>query len=209
MLPTTVFAIHLTRLNQPAGWLAGEFSLEEMWRMVDQIRIGDHGYAMVIAPGGELVAHGDPDKKALVAQTRNMSTHPLSPPRARGRPRQAAYHQEYTDDDSRSQLGVAARIAQLGWTVIVEQPTREAYANAAVLQRQLVVAISMALLVMISVGYLFGRSFINPILALKRGTDDVAAGRLETRVDIRTTSSATSARPSTPWPIASSSCRKT
>src|SRR5262245_41928284 len=54
LLPTSVFAIHLTRLNQPAGWLAGEFSLEEMWRMVDQIRIGAHGYALVVAPGGEL-----------------------------------------------------------------------------------------------------------------------------------------------------------
>ena len=77
LLPTSVFAIRLTRLNQPSGWLAGEFSLEEMWRMVDQIRIGDHGYALVVAPGGELVAHGDPDKKALVAQTRNMSGHQL------------------------------------------------------------------------------------------------------------------------------------
>ena len=45
LLPTAMFAIHLTRLNQPAGWLAGEFSLEEMWRMVDRIRIGEHGYA--------------------------------------------------------------------------------------------------------------------------------------------------------------------
>ena len=71
-LPTTTFAIHLTRLNQPAGWLVGEFSLEQMWRMVDQIRIGEHGYAMVIAPNGTLIAHGDPDKKALVAQSRNM-----------------------------------------------------------------------------------------------------------------------------------------
>src|SRR5262249_54889549 len=57
-LPTTTFAIHLSHLNQPSGWLAGEFSLEEMWRMVDQIRIGDHGYAMVIAPKGTLIAHG-------------------------------------------------------------------------------------------------------------------------------------------------------
>ena len=36
LLPTTVFAVHLTQLNQPAGWLVGEFSLEEMWRMVDR-----------------------------------------------------------------------------------------------------------------------------------------------------------------------------
>src|SRR6266851_3990566 len=77
LLPTTVFAVHLTRLNQPAGWLVGEFSLEQMWRMVDQIRIGDHGYALVVAPDGALIAHGDPDKKALIAQSRNMKDHPL------------------------------------------------------------------------------------------------------------------------------------
>jgi len=77
LLPTTVFAIRLKRLNQPAGWLAGEFSLEEMWRMVDRIRIGGHGFAMVIGPSGELIAHGDPDKKAMVAQQHNMSGHQL------------------------------------------------------------------------------------------------------------------------------------
>ena len=186
LLPTSVFAIHLTRLNQPAGWLTGEFSLEEMWRMVDQIRIGDHGFAMVVAPGGELVAHGDPDKKALVAQTRNMSGHPLFAA-ARARQETTPVAQEYVDEDGRSDLGVAARIAQLGWTVIVEQPTREAYASAAVLTRQLIVSISVALLVMIVVGYLFGRSFIDPILGLKRATQDVAAGQLDARVNVRRT----------------------
>src|SRR4051812_47072226 len=133
LLPTSVFAIRLMRLNQPAGWLAGEISLEEMWRMVDQIRIGEHGFAMVVAPGGELVAHGDPNKKARVAQTLNMSGHELF---AAARARQdvsSALSQEYLDDGQR-QLGVAARIPQLGWTVIVEQPTAEAYANATVLQ---------------------------------------------------------------------------
>jgi len=39
---------------------------------------------------------------------------------------------------------------------------------------------------MIAVGFVSGRSFINPILKLKRGTQGVAAGHLETRVDIRT-----------------------
>lgn len=185
LLPTSVFAIHLTRLNQPAGWLAGSISLEEMWRMVDQIRIGDHGFAMVIAPGGELIAHGDPDKKALVAQARNMSGHQLFAA-ARARQDAAPISQTYFDEDGRSQLGVAARIQQLGWTVIVEQPTPEAFANATVLQRQLVIAISIALLGMITVGYLFGRTFINPILELKRATHDVASGQLDARVDIRT-----------------------
>ena len=183
-LPTSVFAIRLMRLNQPAGWLAGEFSLEEMWRMVDQIRIGGHGFAMVIAAGGELVAHGDPDKKTLVAQTRNMSGHQLFAA-ARTLTDATPITQEYIDEDGRRQLGVAARIAQLGWTVVVEQPTREAYANATALARQLGIAITGALLVMITIGYFFGRSFINPILRLQRGTHDIAAGQLDARVSIR------------------------
>jgi signal transduction histidine kinase len=183
LLPTSVFAIHLTRLNEPAGWLAGEFSLEEMWRMVDRIRIGEHGYAMVIAPNGTLIAHGDPDKKALVAQARNMSGNPLVTA-VRDARDDTPVAREYVDQDGRSALGVAARIEQLGWSVIVEQPTREAYANAAALQRQLVIAISLALLLMIAVGYFFGRSFINPILTLQRGTHDIAAGQLEARVSI-------------------------
>ena len=182
LLPTSVFAIHLTRLNKPAGWLAGEISLEEMWRMVDRIRIGEHGFAMVVDPRGELIAHGDPDKKALVAQTRNMSEHPLVAS-ARGPETASPVAQEYVEG-GRRELGVAARIPDLGWTVIVEQPTSEAYASATVLQQQLVVAISLALVAMITVGYLFGRTFINPILALKKATHAVAAGELSARVDV-------------------------
>ena len=186
LLPTTLFAIHLTRLGEPSGWLVGQFSLEEMWRTVDRITIGAHGHAMVLASNGEIIAHGDPDKKDLVAQSRNMSTHPLVAAlhAAHGSP--ATVSSEYRDDNGETQLGVAVTMAQLGWTMIVEQPTREAYANAGVLQRQLIITISVALCVMISIGYLFGRQFIVPILALQRGTQALAAGRLEERVDIRT-----------------------
>ena len=186
LLPTTLFVIHLTRLGEPVGWLVGQFSLEEMWRTVDRVRIGAHGYAMVLAANGELVAHGDPDKKALVAQARNMSGHPLMTALRNSTGAAAPTASEYRDENGETVLGVAASMAPLGWTILVEQATREAYANAFVLQRQLVVTISIALLLMISVGYLFGRQFIGPILTLQRGTNALAAGRLEERVDIRT-----------------------
>jgi len=187
LLPTATFGIHLLKLNRPAGWLAGEFSLEEMWRMVDQIRIGESGYAMVIAPNGDLIAHGNPDKKALVAQTRNMSDNPLvSAAGIANGP--VPVSREYQDEEGRRQLGVAANIDTLGWTVIVEQPRDDAFASAAQLQRQLIVAIALALLGMVAAGFVFSRRyFIQPIHALRRATHDVAAeGRLETRVDIRT-----------------------
>jgi len=176
LLPTSTFVIRLSHLNEPTGWLAGGINLEEMWQMVDRIRIGEHGFAMIVAPGGELIAHGDPDRKALVARGENMNAHPLV---AAARGAREAVSAEYDN-----KLGAAFRIPELGWTVIVEQPASEAFANLAVLQRQLVVAISLALFAMIAVGYLFGRTFINPILVLKRGTQAVASGDLETRVHI-------------------------
>jgi signal transduction histidine kinase len=185
-LPTTLFVVHLSRLGEPAGWLVGQFSLEEMWRTVDRIRIGSHGFAMVLAANGELVAHGDPDKKALVAQSRNLNAHPLMSALRGAAGSATPVASEYRDENGDMVLGVAAAMAPLGWTMIVEQPTREAYAHAAELQRLLIVTISVALLLMIAVGYLFGRQFIGPILTLQRGTQALAAGRLDERVDIRT-----------------------
>ncbi len=81
-------------------------------------------------------------------------------------------------------LGVAASLKPLGWTVMVEQPREEAYALADQLTRQLMFIIGLALLVTVSVGYFFGRSFIRPIFELMRGTHAVAEGRLEERVTI-------------------------
>jgi signal transduction histidine kinase len=139
----------------------------------------------VVASDGELIAHGDPDKKALVAQTTNLSDDPLvAVARASGPDTPVSL--EYVDADGRSNLGAAARIPSLGWTVIVEQPTSEAYATAAQLRKQLMAAISIALLGTIAVGFVFGRSFIKPIWKLKSGTQGLAAGQLDTRVDIRT-----------------------
>jgi len=182
LLPTTTFGLHLMRLNQPSGWLVGEFSLEQMWRMVDQIRIGERGFALVATADGTLVAHGDPDKKALVAQGQKLTGNPLITGPLDG----ASAWREIVDDDGVRQLAVAARIEPLHWTVLVEQPTDEAYAHAAQLRRQLIAAIGVGVLVMIAIGYLFGRSFINPIQMLQRGTNAVASGQLDTRVNLHT-----------------------
>jgi signal transduction histidine kinase len=180
LLPTSVFAVPLTRLNQPAGWLVGELNLEEMWRMVDSIRVGERGFALVAAPDGALVAHGDPDKKALVAQAANISSHRLLATKTEPR------WQEFTDPDSGIDLlAVAEEIEPLGWTLIVEQPTSEAYASARRLRRQVLIAIAAALMVMVVVGLVFGRRFIAPIFTLQRATQGVAAGDLDSRVHVR------------------------
>ena len=194
-LPTTTVALPITTLGEASGWLVGEVSLEELWHMVDRIRVGQEGFALVVADGGQLIAHGDPDQKPRVAAAENLSGHELvmtvAALRARGRldgGRPASLDVdlviEHLDDDGRKLLAVAAAVASPEWTVIVEQPVSEAFGLSNQLERQLVVVITVALLLTIALGYYWGRSFIRPILALTRGTEAIASGRLEERVDI-------------------------
>jgi signal transduction histidine kinase len=185
LLPTATVAIKLAD-REGGGWLVGRLNLEAMWRMVDRIRVGDAGYALVVTADGLLLAHGNPDEKSRVAQGHNLLTQPLVQ-RLRAMPAGEAGASAQYEDQRGQMLGVAARLPALGWTVIVEQPATEAFAIPIRLQNQLFVAITVALVLMLAVGYFWGRSFIEPIMALTRGTKALAAGRLDERVVVAST----------------------
>jgi signal transduction histidine kinase len=191
-LPTTTVSLAVTR-PEGRAWLVGEVSLEELWRMVDRIRVGQQGFALVVAEGGQLIAHGDPDQKARIASGENLADHALVRAAAAGRStastddtdsRQSDLVLETEDDNGRGVLAAAAAVPSLNWTVIVEQPTSEAFALFDRLETQLVFVILGALVLTVAFGYYWGRSFIRPILALTRGTEAIAAGHLEERVAI-------------------------
>jgi signal transduction histidine kinase len=191
LLPTTTVSLPIATLAEANGWLVGAVSLEELWRMVAQIRVGQEGYAMVIAEGGQLIAHGDPDQQPRIAVAEDLSDHKLvaavEAERARdpadgGEP--APLDIEYVDHLGRQLLAVAAPIRSPEWTVIVEQPSSEAFRLSNQLVVLLLVAITVALALTLALGYYWGRSFIRPIVALTRGTEAIAGGRLEERVDI-------------------------
>jgi signal transduction histidine kinase len=180
LLPTSLVAVQLR--GDEAGWLVGRLNLEELWRMVDRIKVGEEGFALVVTTEGQLLAHGNPEAKSKVARGDDFNAHPVVR-RARDAalsPEGVAYG-EYRGDRV-DMLGVAAHLPLLGWTVVVEQPVSEAFAISIALQRQLVIAISVALFAMLFVGWIWGRSFINPILRLTRGTRALAAGRMSERV---------------------------
>jgi signal transduction histidine kinase len=186
LLPTSVLAAPLKDLGEQTGWLVGEVSLEEMWRLVDRIKIGNRGFAMVVAPGGELLAHGDPNEKPRVAKGEKLLDHPvvaqISSSVASGS-KDGVIKVDYTRPDGTEMLAVGSRMVDApGWTVIVEQPNEEAYAVTRRLERQLWIAIALALSVMLIAGYFWGRSLLTPIGDLMRGTRALAQGRLDERV---------------------------
>jgi signal transduction histidine kinase len=181
LLPTTTIAVRLTRSEQESGWLVGEIALEELWRMVDRIRVGNQGYALIVGADGHLIAHGNPDERRHIAETEQSRSRSDLSFAASFR----AGHEptdEYLDEHGVRMVGAAAAVQETDWTVVVEQPTTEAYATARRLEQQLFAAIFLALLGTIVVGYLWGRTFIQRIFALTRVTRSIADGKLETRV---------------------------
>ena len=184
-LPTAVLAIP----DSSENWLVARVNLEELWRMVDQIRLGEEGFALVITEQNQLLAHGDPESKSLVARGGSMREHPLMAT-LNGVPPSVPVALQYEDwmpeghvGQSRGEIvGVAAQVPALRWTVIVEQPAADAFAGPNAQQQQLQVAIAIALVAMLTVGYIWGRSFIVPIQRLTRATRALADGHLDERV---------------------------
>ena len=175
-LPTTTIAVRIDARQKGAGWVVGEIALEELWRMVDRIRVGQTGYAALISEKYVLIAHGNPDKKRQIAAAGAGTAVALPTKEA------LEANPIYTDDQGQQLLAVVAPVTDLGWTVLVEQTTAEAFSVARRLVYQLLVVIAAALLGTIVVGSLWGRTFITRIFALTRATQAIAEGRLDERV---------------------------
>jgi signal transduction histidine kinase len=182
LLPTTTIAVRLTAGRQPVGWVVGEIALEQLWRMVDSIRVGSQGYAAIVSEDGRLIAHGNPDEKRQIASAEQSRDSPEVGFAVRFRNGSTGPTDTYPDERGIQTLAAAAPVKVTGWTVIVAQPTSEAYAITGRLERQLTAAIALALLGTIVVGWVWGRGFIRRIFALTRVTRAIAEGRLETRV---------------------------
>ena len=181
LLPTTTIAVRVGKPDEEIAWIVGEIALEELWRMVDQIRVGKHGYALIIGEDLRLIAHGNPDEKRHIADPdQSRAGEELKfVEEFRAQKLQA---KEYVEN-GQQMLAVAANLEKdPKWTVVVEQPTAEAMATAHSLERQLLIAIFLALLGTIALGYLWARGFIQRIFALTRVTRSIAEGKLETRV---------------------------
>jgi signal transduction histidine kinase len=180
-LPTTVIAVPAGSGN---GWIVGEISLEQLWRTVDEIHVGASGFGVLLDEQGNIRAHGRPDEKSLVTEGVTRTPEQELAERLR-RENKQTLSDRVTGPNGEKRLATAALLSTPAWTVIVEQPEHEALAAAFRLQRQLLVAIGVALLGAIGVGWIWGRGFITRIFALRTATRALAAGEMDARVRLR------------------------
>jgi signal transduction histidine kinase len=187
-LPRTTIAVRVMPAGHEPAWVVAEIALEELWRTVDAIRVGREGYALLVAEDQRLIAHGNPNKKRHVATGvaagASKTPEQVFAAGLLAQSDQRAATTSYYDEGGRELLAVAAPVRNLPWVVIVEQPTDEAFELANRLQRQLLIAIGLALLGTVILGWVWGRSFITRIFALTHATQALAEGRMDERVAV-------------------------
>jgi len=186
-LPSTTIAVRVMPSGREPAWVVAEIALETLWRTVDRIHIGREGYALLVAEELRLIAHGNPNKKPLIAIVRPANAPRMPEQEFAARLMAQANKQlgitgNYVDGSGRAMLAAAATVRNLPWVVIVEQPTDEAFELAIRLERQLLVVIGLALLGCVILGWFWGRTFITRIFALTKATQAIAEGRMDERV---------------------------
>ena len=183
-LPTATIAVPLFESSADARWMVAEMSLEQLWRTIDRMRVGTSGYALLLDRQNTYLAHGNPNDKALIASgLPALADEQALANAVRTDPDYAGFRR-FKDRRDEELLAVAAPVESANWTVIVEQPTSDAFGVAHSIERLLLGAIALALLGTLLLGWLWGRSFIRRIFALTKVTRAIADGRMDERVAI-------------------------
>ena len=203
--------------GQEPGWVVGEIALEELWRYGRSRPRWTRRLCSARRRGTADDRPRQPEQEAHVvatdapgqSRTPELDLRRRSCSKTEARRRASATNTPTTT--GRIMLAVATQ---------VHKPTVGRYrrttdrrglrAGHAAFGRQLLIAIGLALLGTVILGWFWGRSFITRIFALTRATQAIADGRMDERVaSPARTRSGSLATPSTPWLTASCSFRRT
>jgi signal transduction histidine kinase len=164
------------------GVLSAEVNVRYVWDVVQEIHVGDSGYAYVVSATGALVAHPD---LHLVLQRKDLSGHPQvaalrDPDSAVGGT------SVYRNLNGQRVLVAHVRIPNVGWTVLVERPLTEAYQPLMVSLARTGGILLVICIMAVGAAVLLGRRVVGPIEVLRRGAARLEAGELEARLQLQT-----------------------
>ena len=86
---------------------------------------------------------------------------------------------------AREALGAVAPVTGTGWGLLIERPTKEAYAPVRVAQLRTLVVSALAALVALVLGFVLSRRLIVPLQSLTGVSSEIAEGNFAVRADVK------------------------
>ena len=179
--PYMTIAVPIERFAGDAlGVLIAEVNLKYVWEVVSRIKVGQAGYIYVVSADGDLIAHPD---ISLVLQKRRVKDLPQVQAALAGG---SGLSMAQPNLSGQKVFAASARIADLGWAVVVERPAAEAYAllYASILRTSILLLLGLGMAVLASL--IIGRRVVRPVEMLRQGAARIGAGDLDHRLEIKT-----------------------
>ncbi|MGY2908107.1 adenylate/guanylate cyclase domain-containing protein [Bradyrhizobium sp. URHC0002] len=162
-----------------AGIVVADINLKLIWDIIAAIKIGDTGHALVVDDTGRLIAHpdislvlrsgagaGDFDRLKSVVSAADGSAVAT------------------TGEDGKPVVALSVRAANVGWTVIAQQPVMEAFESIrAALWRSLVL-IGIGIAFAFVLAYWRACRMWVPIRQLEDGVERIGMGQFDHRITI-------------------------
>ncbi len=174
-LPVITVSEPITKFDATVGVLIADVNLKNMWTLVDSLALGERGQAYVVGANGILIAHTE---KRRVYSQEHFGPLRIVQNVLAGR----EGYQVYADWNGEQVIGACAPVPMLGWGVIIQQPTEEAFALAARMRMDIVLLIGGSIILASIVALIFTRKITKPIGALVSGTQLYSQGNLDYRI---------------------------
>jgi putative methionine-R-sulfoxide reductase with GAF domain len=160
------------------GVLVAELSLKFMWELVDQLQVGETGYAYVVDDQGNLIAFGDTARVLSGENVGKIFEVKEFIETSSGEEDITPQIEPYTGLIGNTVAGIYEPLGTPNWAVVVELPTAEAFQP---LVRTLLTSVAIILAFAIFagvVGVLLARRLSAPLVDLAKVANDIAGGNL-------------------------------
>lgn len=180
-LPMVAITVPIRRFNEMTGYVTAGVSLKDMWDLVDSVQLGKtqragYGYAYVVSSTGRLIAH--PERERVYRQD-DLSKSLIGKALQKDSSGSLIYTGEHGEV-----VAAFAPIEPLGWKVVIEQPTEEAFARSREMKWEISILMLISAVAASIIGIFVVKKIARPIDELVRGAQMFARGELKHTIDV-------------------------
>ena len=161
------------------GVLVADITFADVQAILEGLTLSREETAVVFADNGRVVAHSRMSQlpsAPLLKDPQLIEALVRAPP---------GVLKGYTDELGREVMGVHVPIRRFNWGVVIQTPLRELATEVAALHRTMRISLLMAALLATVAGWLMAARLAEPIGELARATERIAAGDLDTTVEVQ------------------------
>lgn len=170
-------------MSDKQGVISAKMYLNDVWKLINDVKIGSSGRAFVVNKNGLLLAH--PDAERVLAKS-DFSMLPVVQAFIKGEEPSQSYWQAYNDERGDKVLAVYEVLPELNWAVIIQTPYDEIYSPLRSMYKTVAIWVFVFIGIFVYLALKFVNRIINPLAALNNGVKKIAQGNLDVMFAIET-----------------------